>query len=51
MKIGVLSDTHLSSISGVISSVKHIFWNKRTIDDLRKLIVHHLYDVDLIIRV
>lgn len=49
MKIGVLSDTHLSNISGVISSVKHILRNTRTIDDLRKLIVHHFHDVDRII--
>lgn len=49
MKIGVLSDTHLSNISGVISSVKHIFRNKRTIEDLRKLIIRYFHDVDLII--
>jgi putative phosphoesterase len=49
VKIGVLSDTHLSSISGIISSVKHILRNKRTIDDLRKLIGHHFRGIDLII--
>ena len=49
MKIGVLSDTHLSNISGVISSVKHIFRNTRTLEDLRKLIVLSFRDVDPII--
>ena len=49
MKIGVLSDTHLASISGILSSVKQILRNKRTIDDLRQLIAHHFHDADLII--
>ena len=49
MKIGVLSDTHLASISGIVSSVKQILRNKRTIDDLRQLIAHHFHEADLII--
>jgi putative phosphoesterase len=49
MKIGVLSDTHLSNISGVLSSIKHVLRNKRTLADLRDLISHHFREVDLII--
>jgi putative phosphoesterase len=49
MKIGVLSDTHLSKTSGVISAVKQAFRNTRTINDLQTLLSQHFRGVDLII--
>jgi putative phosphoesterase len=49
MKIGVLSDTHLSHPSGVLSSVKHVLQNKRTLEEIRQLLAHHFRAVDLII--
>jgi putative phosphoesterase len=49
MKIGVLSDTHLSNTSSLISAAKQVLRSKRTLEDLRKLISQHFRDVDLII--
>ena len=50
MKIlGILSDTHLTTPSGVINTVTHKIRNKRTLDDLRTIVRHHFHDVDLIL--
>lgn len=49
MKIGVLSDTHLSRTSGLLGSFRQRISNRRTFDDLRTLLQHHFQDVDLII--
>ena len=49
MKIGVISDTHLTNPSGVLNAVKHAIRNKCTIDDLRTLVLKHFGEVELII--
>jgi putative phosphoesterase len=49
MKIGVLSDTHLSRASGLLKSCWQRFSNTRTFDDLHTLLQRHFQDVDLIV--
>lgn len=49
MKIGVLSDTHLSASTGIVETVKNKVRNKRTLDDLYTIIQQHFHDVDLIL--
>lgn len=49
MKIGVLSDTHLTKPTGIVETVKHAIRNKRTLDDLRTIVQQHFHDVELII--
>lgn len=49
MNIGVLSDTHLTNTSGVLSAVKQALRNKHALADLRELLAQHFRAVDLII--
>ena len=49
MKIGVLSDTHLSAPSGLAGTVKHKIRNRRTLDDLRNIIAEHFAGVERIL--
>ncbi|MBD3307318.1 YfcE family phosphodiesterase [candidate division KSB3 bacterium] len=49
MKIGVLSDTHLKTPSGVLDSLKQAVRNTRGLDDLHELLQKHFGAVDLII--
>ena len=49
MKVGVISDTHLTKPSGVIDTVTHTIRNKKSLEDLRKLVQQHFHDVDLIL--
>lgn len=49
MKIGVLSDTHLTKPAGLVETVKHTLRNKRSLEDLRALVQQHFQEVELII--
>jgi putative phosphoesterase len=50
MKIGVISDTHLTQkSSGIIHAVKNKFRNTRSLENLRTLVQPHFSDADLII--
>ncbi len=49
MRIGVISDTHLTTPSGMINSVKRAIRNTRTLEDLQTLVRQHFHEVDLII--
>jgi uncharacterized protein len=49
MKIGVLSDTHLSENTGMFHAVKQALRNSRTLHDLDKLLQRHFQDVALIL--
>ncbi len=49
MKIGVLSDTHLLSLSGLADTVKHKIRNKRTLEDLRTIVAEHFAGVEHIL--
>lgn len=49
MKIGVLSDTHLSKSTGMFHAVKRAIQNSRTLHDLDSILQHHFQDVDLIL--
>ena len=49
MKIGVLSDTHLSAPSSLTSAIKHKIRNKRTLEDLRAIVTEHFAGVERIL--
>ncbi len=49
MKIGVLSDTHLTQPTGIVETVKHTIRNKRTLEDLRVIVQQYFHEVELII--
>lgn len=50
MKIGVLSDTHLTAAAGnFLGSVKQKIRNKLTLEDLRAIVAEHFRGVELII--
>jgi putative phosphoesterase len=50
MKIGVISDTHLTQpTAGVIHAVKHKLRNTHSLETLQVLVQHHFSGVDLII--
>ncbi len=48
-KIGVISDTHLTTPSGVVSTVKRKIRNTRSLEDLRTLVGQYFQDVERII--
>ena len=49
MKLGVLSDTHLSAPSGIAGAMKHKIRNTRTLEDLRAIVAEHFSDVERIL--
>ena len=49
MKIGVLSDTHLSTPTGIVATVKHTIRNKRTLEDVCTILRQHFQGVELIL--
>lgn len=49
MKIGVLSDTHLTTPTGIVATVKHTIRNKRTLEDVCTLVEQHFREVELIL--
>ncbi|PID57851.1 YfcE family phosphodiesterase [candidate division KSB3 bacterium] len=49
MKIGVISDTHLSAPSGLTSSITHWLRNSRTLDEIRNILATYFAGVERII--